>query len=99
MKDVERDITFIDLATIKPLDEDAIRFYSRSFDRILIAEDTPLQSSVAESVIRIIRAVNDRCCISVATALDIPIPFSRKLEREVILNGERVREKYLELFR
>ncbi len=99
LKDVERDITFIDLATIKPLDEDSIRFYSSSFDRILIAEDTPLQSSVAESVIRIIRAVNDRCRISVATALDIPIPFSRKLEREVILNEERVREKYLELFR
>ncbi len=99
LKDVEKDITFMDLATIKPLDEDAIRFYSRSFDRILIAEDTPLQSSVAESVVRIIKDVNDKCRISIASALDIPIPFSKKLEREVILNEDRVREKYLELFR
>lgn len=98
LKDVERDITFIDLATIKPLDEETIKFYAKTFDRILIVEDTPLQNSVAESVMRIVRSVNDKCRIVTATALDMPLPFSKKLERDVMLNEDRVRSQYLELF-
>ncbi len=99
LKDVEKDVMFIDLATIKPLDEDTLRLYGASFDRILIAEDTPLQSSVAESVVRVIREVNQSAKIVTVTALDMPLPFSKRLETAAMCSGERIREAFLELLR
>ena len=99
LKDVENDVMFIDLATIKPLDEDTLRLYGSSFERILIAEDTPLQSSVAESVIRVIREVNQSARIAAVTAKDMPLPFSKKLEESVMCSREQIREAFLELLR
>ncbi len=99
LRDVEKDVTFIDLATIKPLDEKTLRIYGADFDRILIAEDTPLQSSVAESVSRIIREVNPKARIVIVAAMDMPLPFSKKLEAEAMCNEDRIRESFLELLR
>lgn len=93
----ERDVTFFDLATIKPLDEHGILEYGARFDRILIVQDTPLQGSVGESVLRILLQNKNNPEIKVISTLDMPLPFSKELESAVLISTQQILDAYKEL--
>lgn len=95
----DKAVSFFDLATIKPLDEEGIAALSSKFDKILIVQDTPLPGSVGESVYRIASGANKRARIEIISALDLPIPFSRTLEMGVLVNEERILKGYEELLK
>ncbi len=82
--------TFLDIASLKPLDEEAIEEYGREFTKVLILEDTPLQSSVAETVYRLIKGVNPNADIIVLHSVDSPLPFSRRLECSSLVSKEEI---------
>ena len=87
-------VTFLDLCTLKPLDEDADIEWAERINKILIVENVPLQSSVAESVIRIIMEKGIKAEIKTVSALDLPLAFSKKLENATLPNRDRIREAY-----
>ena len=89
--------TFLDIASLKPLDEEGIKEYASRFDRIMIVEDTPLQGSVAESVIRLVREVNTSSVIITVTAEDMPLAFTRKLEGETLVSNSDILSAYMRL--
>lgn len=88
---------FMDLATIKPLDEEEIRTWAGRIGRILIVENVPLQGSVAETITRIIAEAGIQARIKIVSALDMPLAFSKRLEREALPSKERIVVAYNEL--
>lgn len=82
--------TFIDIATIKPLDEDTIKKYASSFSSLLIVQDCVLEGSIAESVIRIAMEVNKSIKIGVCASFTSPLAFSRPIEIATLPNKERI---------
>ena len=97
-EDIRERLTYIDLATISPLDKDTIIGYASSFDKILIVQDTPESGSVGDSVISLIaRNCNGRKDIRLVAARSLPIPFSRNLEKNVIPTTEEIRKAVFEL--
>lgn len=99
-KDLEEYITYIDLATINPLDELTIVGEAKRVGRVLVVQDTPLNGSVGDSVLSILarNAMQDlKVPMEIIAAKALPIPFSRNLERTVIPTVEEVRAKVLAL--
>ena len=97
-EDIRERLTYIDLATISPLDKDTIIGYASSFDKILIVQDTPECGSVGDSIISLIaRNCNGRKDIRLVAARSLPIPFSRNLEKNVIPTTEEIRKAVFEL--
>ena len=97
-EDIRERLTYIDLATISPLDKDTIIDYASSFDKILIVQDTPECGSVGDSVISLIaRNCNGLKDIRLVAARSLPIPFSRNLEKNVIPTTEEIRKAVFEL--
>ena len=88
------DITFIDLATIYPLDKETIEREFLRVGKALIVEDTPLGGSVAESVLSIVSALPNyragRCRI--LHALSMPLPPSREGEECVLPGDSAIRD-------
>lgn len=82
--------TFLDIASLKPLDEDTIRKYASRFSSVMIVEDTPLYSSVAETIFRIIKTENNTAEIRILSSPDIPLAFSRELERLSLVTDEDI---------
>ena len=87
-------ITFIDLATIFPLDEETIRAEYSRIGKALIVEDTPSAGSVGECVL----ALLSQCpcyhpgSVRLLSALPMPLPCPRKLEEEVLVSDAAIRE-------
>ena len=97
-KDIKDRITYMDLATISPLDKETIVSYASSFSRILLVEDTPENGSVCDSVISIIsRNCKGQKDMRLVAARSLPIPFSRNLEKNVIPTPEEIRKAAFEL--
>lgn len=94
----ELPISFFDLRSLRPLDEQGILFFSSFFENVLIIEETSLLGSVAESVARILIEGYEGE-VDVLSGLDTPIPFNRELESEVILSEEKIRSKALDILR
>ena len=90
----EEKVTFLDLCSLKPLDEDAIKEWAGKIRKILIVENVPMQSSVAESIIRIIVESGIKATIKTVSALDLPLAFSRTLENAILPNRDRIRMAY-----
>ena len=90
----EESVTFLDLCTLKPLDEEAIKEWAGRIGKILIVENVPLQSSVAESIIRIIQESGIKATIKIVSALEMPLAFSRKLENATLPNRDRIRKAF-----
>lgn len=86
------DCTFLDIASLKPLDEEAVEKYALEFNRILIVIDTPLQSSAAETVFRLIKGVNPASDVIILHSDDTPLPFSRELERRAMVTEDEIIE-------
>ena len=82
--------TFLDLATIHPLDEDAIARAYRRIGKALIVQDTPLPGSVGESVLRVISGLGMKVDARLVSALDMPVPVSKELESSVFPDREAV---------
>ena len=82
--------TFLDIASLKPLDEEAVKSAASDFKSILILEDTPLAGSIAETVIRLVGSVNREARIGVLSSPDIPLAFSRKLEGGTLPSAENI---------
>ncbi len=89
--------TFLDIASLKPLDEEAIKEYGAEFKRAMIIQDTPLRGSVAERVMSILYSVNRNINIKVVHSRNIPLPFSKKLERETLVGDGEIISAYKEL--
>lgn len=89
--------TFFDLATIKPLDEEGLMEYGSRFDNILIVQDTPRFGSVGECMLDILYKLDSKPNIRLLSTLDMPLPFSKELEKEVLLSEERIRNTALEM--
>lgn len=91
-------LTYIDLATISPLDKETIISYASRFQRILLVQDTPENGSVGDSVISLIsRNVSGERKIRLISARALPIPFSRELEKNVIPTKEEIYKAAIEL--
>lgn len=89
--------TYLDLATLKPLDEESIIHYAKNFDRILLVQETPLQGSVAETVMRVIYSNCGQKRIAVCGGLDMPLAFTRTIEAATLPSCSRIRETALSL--
>ena len=99
LRDLSARMTFIDLLSLQPLDEEAIiREYSR-IGRALIAEDTPLAGSVAESVMRIIALLPSYRpgSVEILSARPMPLPCPRSLEEEVLVTDSGIRDAAMRL--
>ena len=97
-RDIRDRITYVDLATISPLDKSEIIRQASSHDKILVVQDTPENGSVGDSVISIIaREVPGDKKIKLLSARSLPIPFSRNLEKSVIPTKEEIRKAAFEL--
>lgn len=97
-RDIRDRITYVDLATISPLDKSEIIRQASSHDKILVVQDTPENGSVGDSVISIIaREVSGDKKIRLLSARSLPIPFSRNLEKSVIPTKEEIRKAAFEL--
>ncbi len=99
LDDLSERVTFLDLATISPLDEESIRTCYSRIGRALIVEDAPLGGSVADAVMRIIAAMDGYRpgSVRIVSALQSPVPFSRTLESSVLPGGQRIRKEALSL--
>ena len=87
-------ITFLDLATLQPLDKETILNEFSRIGKALIVQDTPLGGSVAESVLSIVSALPNyragRCRI--LHALSMPLPPSREGEECVLPGDSAIRD-------
>ena len=90
----ECNVTFLDLCSLKPLDEEAIKEWAGKIKRILIVENVPIQSSVAETIIRIIHDSGMSVTIKCVSALEMPLAFSKKLENAILPNRDRIRKAF-----
>ena len=95
LKPYDEDITFIDLATIYPLDRETLVKEYRRVPHALIVQDTPEEGSVGESVLRILAESSSSLSFRMVSALDAPIPVSRQLEERVLISEERIEEAAL----
>ena len=86
-------VTFLDLCTLKPLDQEAIKYWTKKIKKVLIVENVPLQSSVAETIRRRISEQRSEAEVRVVSALDMPLAFSRKLENATLPNSDRIRKE------
>lgn len=87
---IEKECTFLDIASLSPLDETSIREYARSFNSILILEDVPLKGSIAETVYRIVKEENSNAQVRILSSLPLPLAFSKSIERETLLSKEAI---------
>ena len=99
LRNLSERITFIDLLSLQPLDEETIaREYCR-IGRALIAEDTPLPGSVAESVMRVIalQTAYRPGSVEILAARPMPLPCPRSLEEEVLVTDDEIRDAAIRL--
>ena len=60
--------------------------------KALIVQDTPLQGSVGESVLRILSEAGEvHGRVRISSACDMPIPASGQLERQALLSAAQIR--------
>lgn len=93
------DVTFVDLMTIKPLDKEGILDIASSFNKILIAIDTPSEGSIGESIVALLSSLRGERKIRIVSSLSSPVPFSKALEKDVLLSPERIRKEALALIK
>ncbi|MBO8437097.1 MAG: pyruvate dehydrogenase [Spirochaetes bacterium] len=87
-------ITFVDLATLKPLDEETVlEVYSKT-RKVLIVQDTPLAGSIGEHICALLSSQScfNPGSVVVLSALDMPLPPPRKLEEDVLVSAFKIRE-------
>ncbi len=90
---LDEKVSFLDLATLRPVDRNGIKKYSAKFDNILLLSDTPYEGGILPMVLSCIDNA-ERKNIRILTALDCPVPFSPDLERTVLLTSEKIKEEY-----
>ncbi len=89
-----RGCRFIDLVTIKPIDEDTLRSEFRKIGKALIVQDTPPGGSVGEMVLRVLSEAGEtHGRVRMLSALSSPIPASESGERIVLLGPDRIRRE------
>ncbi len=97
-EDIKERITYLDIATISPLDEETIISTSERFEKILIVQDTPENGSVGSSVISLIAlSTAEKKTLRLISARALPIPFSRHLESSVIPTESEIRSASFDL--
>ena len=92
-------ITFVDLATIYPLDEETITREFSHIGKALILQDTPKPGSVGADVVRILASQPSfsPSAVVLLGAEDVPLPCPRLLEEEILLSDSTIRDAALEL--
>ena len=87
-------ITFLDLATLQPLDKETILNEFSRIGKALIVQDTPLGGSVAESVLSILSLsdVYKPGSVSILPSMPLPLPCPRELEELVLTGAEEIRD-------
>ena len=99
-RDIADRITYIDLGTISPIDEETIIEHVNRIGKVLVVEDTPIGGSVADTVVALIstraHGALDHAPRIVA-ARKLPTPFSKILEQSVIPTEDEIRSQVDEL--
>ncbi len=97
LSDLKDKVTFIDLATLYPLDEKTLRKEYGRIGKALIVEDTPCCGSVAESVLSLF--AQEECykagTVEILSAQAMPLPCPRELEEAVLVSESQIRDAAL----
>ncbi|MGE4584621.1 MAG: dehydrogenase E1 component subunit alpha/beta [Sphaerochaeta sp.] len=99
----EIEVEVIDLATLKPLDTQAILKSVRKTGRLLVVHDSPEYGGYGAEVVAVVTS-DERCFSQMLAApkrlcgKESPIPFAPELELEVIPSKEAVVEAVRSLF-
>ena len=88
-------VDHIDLVSLKPLDMETIRASVLKTGRVLIVQETPEEGSVGASIAAAIASDASmlgalKAPVRIVSSLDMPIPFSRPLERDTVPTSELV---------
>ena len=98
LSDISDEITFIDLATIHPLDEETLKREFLRIGKAMIVQEPSLGGSVAESVLRVLSEAGEVYGkVRIITSEAMPVPSSRIPESNVIISGESIRKAAEEL--
>lgn len=94
LEDLKDRITFVDLATIAPLDEKTLASEFRKAKRALIVQDTPLIGSVGESVMRVLASCDGYLPgnVRILSSERMPLPVPRALEMSILPSDEKIRK-------
>ena len=100
LSDISDEVTFIDLATIYPIDEETLRKEYGRIGKALIVQEPSLGGSVAESVLRVLSEAGEVYNrVRIVTSEAMPIPSSRVPESEVIISRESIRKAAEEILK
>ena len=95
-RDLASKITYIDLGTVSPLDEETILRETRRIGKVMIVQDTPLGGSVGDTVASLIaqNAFDSlKSPVKIVHAGQFPVPFAKILEQSQIPTEERVHQE------
>lgn len=102
-KDLRYQVSIMDLRTLVPLDEERIMEESKKHHRIIVVTEEPVSNSFAQALAG---KIADKCFeyldapVRVVGAMDTPaIPLNEVLERTVLPNADKVRERIEEILR
>lgn len=98
LSDIREEVTFIDLATIYPLDEETLKREFRRIGKAVIVQETAIGGSVAESVLRVLAEAGEvHGNVEIVSSLPVPLPSSAVPESEVLVSSERIRQAVMAL--
>lgn len=90
----------IDMRSVVPLDMNVIYKSLRKTGKLLVCDTANRRGSIAESIVSEVveHAFSSlKYPVSIVTSEDVPVPFSPVLEREIIVNKDKLLKKILEL--
>ena len=93
LSDISGETTFIDLATLYPLDEETLEREFSRIGRAVIVQEPSIGGGVAESVLRVLAKageVHNR--VEIATSHQTPLPSSRIPESDVLVSADMIRD-------
>lgn len=95
LSSVKSSVEHIDLCTIKPIDYETVKRSVLKTGRAILVEDVSLPGSVMASVAALLSQDEDVFCalkspIKVISGKDVPIPFSRELEMDIVPLAEEI---------
>ena len=93
LSDISGETTFIDLATLYPLDEETLEREFSRIGRAVIVQEPSIGGGVAESVLRVLAKageVHNR--VEIAASHQTPLPSSRIPESEILVSAAMIRD-------
>lgn len=91
-------IELLDVGTIVPLDFDTIEKSVRKTGRALICDTANKSGSVAREIVALLSesGVLTKCPMKIVACEDIPVPFERNLEQEIIVTENKIKRALID---